>query len=84
MGMKFESFHDGDNAGCETFGGVRLVESDEGVNFAETGQSQRRPDYRYRHSDSSSWTLPQMHFGGGNSRFVPQESNQAFISSFLT
>ena len=30
---------------------------------------------------SSAWTLPQTHFGGGNSRSVPQESNHAFMSS---
>ena len=42
------------------------------------GRSQPRERGR---GGSSAWTLPQTHFGGGNSRSVPQESSQAFMSS---
>jgi len=54
MRVRPEGFDDRDDAGCETLGGFRFVQSDEGINFAQTRQSQRRPDYLYRHSDSSS------------------------------
>ena len=46
--------------------------------FLAGGRSQHRERGR---GGSSAWTLPQTHFGGGNSRSVPQESSQAFMSS---
>src|SRR5882724_101992 len=99
IGMDSQSFNDGNDAGGQAFGGVRLVQGDKGANFLEAGQSQGRPDDLYRamfswqvrsqpreggRGDSSAWTLPQTHFGGGNSRSVPQESSQAFMSSCRT
>lgn len=84
VGMKLERFNDGDDAGREAFRSARFIESDKGVDFAETGKSQRGPDDLYRHKNSSSWVLPQAHLGGGSSCFVPQESSQAFMSSCLT
>ena len=88
IGMNSQSFNDGKDAGGQAFGGVRLVQGDKGANFLEAGQSQGRPDDLYRamfswqvrsqpreggRGDSSAWTLPQTHFGGGSSQSVPQE-----------
>ena len=45
-----------------------------------SGWGRSQPRERGR-GGPSAWTLPQTHFGGGNSRSVPQESSQAFMSS---
>src|SRR5260370_1791075 len=99
VGMNSQSFHDGNDAGGQAFGGVRLVQGNEGTNFLEAGQSQGRPDDLERamlflqvgsqprergRGDSSAWALPQTHFGGGNSRSVPQETSHASMSSSPT
>jgi len=44
IGMNSQSFNDGNDAGGQAFGGVRLVQGNEGTNFLEAGQSQRRPE----------------------------------------
>src|SRR5258708_18040771 len=44
IGMNSQSFNDGNDAGGQAFGGVRLVQGNEGTNFLEAGQSQGRPD----------------------------------------
>ncbi len=81
--MISQGFHNCDDAHCHTFGSIRFIQSDIGTNFLETGSSEWRPDDLYRHSDSSSWFLPQTHLGGGNSWSVPQERSHAFMSSCL-
>ena len=42
--LKLESFRQGDDARCKSFGGERLVEGNIRANFAETREGQRRPD----------------------------------------
>jgi len=81
--MISQRFHDRHDANRQTFGGARLIQGDVGTNFLEADSSEWRPDNLYRHSDSSSWFLPQTHLGGRNSWSVPQERSQAFISSCL-
>lgn len=44
IGMNSQSFDNGNDARGQAFGGVRLVQGDEGANFLEPGQSQGRPD----------------------------------------
>lgn len=83
MGMIPESFDHGDNAHCQLFCGLRLVQSHVSPNFLQTCLRQWRPDNLYRHRDSLSWFFPQAHFGGGSSWSVPQDKSQAFMSSCL-
>ena len=42
--MNSQSFENGNDAGGQAFGGVRLVQGHKGANFLEAGQSQGRPD----------------------------------------
>jgi len=81
--MISQRFHNGHDANRQAFGGVGFIQGDIGTNFLETASSEWRPDDLYRHSDSSSWFLPQTHLGGGSSWSVPQERSQAFMSSCL-
>ena len=86
IGMNLQSFHHCHEARGQSFRCLRIVQGNVGVNFAEPRARQGRPDDFYRHTASrqkasSSCSLPQTHFGGGNSRSVPQERSQAFMSS---
>lgn len=79
-----QSLHHRNNSCGQLSGSFGFVQSDEGMNFPQSGPRWRRPNDLYRHSASSSWSFPQAHFGGGNSCSVPQESSHAFMSSCLT
>ncbi len=81
--MISQRLHNRDDARCQAFRSIRFIQSDVCANLPQTSSSQGRPDNLYRHSDSSSWFLPQTHLGGGTSWSVPQERSQAFISSCL-
>ncbi len=80
-GMMSESFHDRHDARCQPFRGLGVLQGVVGADFLKAGSGEWRPDDLYRHRASSSCSLPQTHFGGGNSRSVPQERSQAFMSS---
>ena len=82
--VHLQSLHHRDNSCSQMFCSLGFVQRHEGMNFPQPCPCQRRPDNLYRHSASSSWSFPQAHFGGGNSRSVPQESSQAFMSSCFT
>lgn len=43
-GMNSQSFKDRNDANGQAFGGVWLVQGNEGANFLEAGQSRGRPD----------------------------------------
>lgn len=79
-----QSFDYRDDPGGEPFRCIGLIHSHVSTNFPEPRSRQRRPDDLYRHSASSSWSLPQTHLGGGSSWSVPQDKSQAFRSSCLT
>ncbi len=83
MRMVLQSFNHCHNARGQSFRSIGLVLGRVSANFKQPRSCHRRADDLYRHSASSSCSLPQMHFGGGNSRSVPQERSQAFISSSL-
>ena len=83
MRMIPERFNHGDNAYRKPFRRLRFVPSHIRANLPQPGSRQYRPDNLYWHKVSSSCSLPQAHFGTGNSSSVPHESSQAFMSSFL-
>jgi hypothetical protein len=81
--MILQRFHEGDDSRGEAFSCVGLVDCDVGANLLQARACEGRPKDFYRHSSSSSCFLPQAHFGGADSWFVPQERSQAFMSSCL-
>src|ERR1700693_1370751 len=85
--MISQSFDHGNNPNGQPFRCLRFVASHISANFLQPGSCQRGPDNLYRHSASSSSSLPcnlpQTHFGTGSSWSVPHDSSHAFMSSFL-
>lgn len=72
------------DSGSEPLGRFGLVFRHVIVDLLESPERPPRPDDLYCHNSLSSWARPQAHFGRGSSLSVPQESNQAFMSSCLT
>ena len=83
MRMISQSFDHRDNPYREPFRRFRFVPSNIITNFTQARSCQGGPDNLYWHSVSSSCSLPQAHFGTGNSCSVPHDRSQAFMSSFL-